>query len=170
MKLFEFELAWAAAAFEAVFPERTSLPHGIARMNPGRFLADTIAACPLEQSIGLRLTLWIVALAPLYFLRRPKTIASIQLNERQRVLELLLASPVYAVRQLVVAFKAMGSMLYAQSPAARDAMTTPRATLWESGLVQVGRKKNSSKSMPAASAPAVPAAAAPLAGEQSNVA
>lgn len=126
MKLFGFELAWATAAFDAVFPERTALPHGIARMQPARFLADLIAASPLEQSIGLRLTLWLVALAPLWFLRRPKTIADIQPDERQRVLERLLASHVYAVRQLVVAFKAVGAMLYAQSPEARAAMTTPR--------------------------------------------
>jgi len=126
MKLFGFELAWATAVFEAVFPERTALPHGIARMNPARFLADVVASSPLEQSIGLRLTLWIVALAPLWLLRRPTTIADIRPDERQRVLERLLASPVYAIRQLVVAFKALGSLLYAQSPEARAWMTTPR--------------------------------------------
>lgn len=126
MKLFGFELAWATAAFEAVFPERTALPHGIARMHPGRFLADVIATSPLEQSIGLRLALWTVALAPLWLLRRPKTIADICPEERQRILERLLASPVYAVRQLVVAFKAIASLLYSQSPEARAWMTTPR--------------------------------------------
>jgi hypothetical protein len=134
MKLFGFELAWATAAFDAVFPEppigdhearRTALPHGIARMNPARFLADVIATSPIEQSLGLRLTLWIVALAPLWLLRRPTTIAGIRSDERQRVLERLLASPVYAIRQLVVAFKALGSMLYAQSSEVRAAMTTP---------------------------------------------
>ncbi|MBX3262986.1 MAG: hypothetical protein KIS78_22975 [Labilithrix sp.] len=126
MKLFGFELAWAAAAFDAVFPEGTALPHGIARMNPARSFADTVATSPLEQSLGLRATLWIVALAPLWFSRRPRTIRDIPPEERRRVLERLLASPVYAVRQLVVAFKAMGSMLYARSPEARAAMTTPR--------------------------------------------
>ncbi len=126
MKLFGFELAWAAAAFDAVLPEGTALPHGIARMNPARFFADTVASSPLEQSLGLRATLWIVALAPLWLLRRPRTIRDIAPDDRRRVLERLLASPVYAVRQLVVAFKAMGSMLYAQSPEARAAMTTPR--------------------------------------------
>ena len=126
MKLFGFELAWATAAFDAIFPERAALPHGIARMQPARFLADVVASSPLEQSIGLRLTLWMIALAPLWLLRRPKTIADIRPDERQRVLELLIASPVYAVRQLVVAFKALGSMLYAQSPEARAWMTTAR--------------------------------------------
>ena len=147
MKLFGFELAWAAAAFDAVFPERTALPHGIARMNPARFLADTIAASPLEQSLGLRLTLWIVALAPLWILRRPRTISDIGPDDCQRVLERLFASPVYAVRQLVVAFKAMGSLLYAQSPEARAAMTTPRSWLASSAagaesFVQIGLPAN----------------------------
>lgn len=125
MRLFEFEIAWATAALEATFPERTQLPHGIARMNPGRFFADTIAASPLEPSIGLRLALWLVALAPFYFRWRPRTISAIPLSERQRVLERLLASPVYAVRELALALKAVGALLYAQSPAIRRAMTTP---------------------------------------------
>jgi hypothetical protein len=128
MKLFGFELAWAAAAFDAILPDGTALPHGIARMNPARFFADVIAASPFEQSIGLRLTLWLVALAPLWLLRRPKTIAGIGSDDRRRVLHGLLASHVYAVRQLATAFKAMGAVLYAQSPAARAAMTSaPRA-------------------------------------------
>ena len=139
MRLFGFELAWAAAAFDAVFPERTALPHGIARMGPARFFADTIAVSPLEQSIGLRLTLWIVALAPLWILRRPRTISDIGPEDRQRVLERLFASPVYAIRQLVVAFKALGSLLYAQSPEALAAMTSPRSGLaGAEGLVQLG--------------------------------
>lgn len=150
MRLLGFELAWAKAAFEAIFPEGTALPHGIARMNPARFLADAIHASGFEQAVGLRVTLWIIALAPLWFLRRPKTIASIEPTDRQRVLELLLASPVYAVRQLVVAFKALGSMRFAQSPELRDAMTTPRETLWESGTVQIRKK-------PRVEAPATPA-------------
>lgn len=122
-KLFGFELAWADAAFDAILPDGTSLPHGIARLHPGRFLAGLVAAAPLEQSIGLRLMLWTVALAPLWILHRPTTIAGIGADERKRVLDRLIASPVYAVRQLAIAFKATASMLYAQSPDARRAMT-----------------------------------------------
>jgi hypothetical protein len=129
MKLFGFELAWATAAFDTVFPERTALPHGIVRMDPARFLSDTIARSPFEQSVGLRLTLWLVALAPLWLMRRPTTIASLNAGERQRVFDRLLASHVYAVRQLVVAFKAMAAMLYARSPEARAAMIAPKAQL-----------------------------------------
>jgi hypothetical protein len=61
-------------------------------------------------------------------LRRPRTIAGVGTRERQRALELLLASSSYAVRQLALAFKATASMLYARSPEARRAMTTSTAT------------------------------------------
>ena len=139
MKLFAFERAWVAAAFDAVFPEGTVLPHGIARMEPGRYYAEAVEKAALEQALGLRASLWIVALAPLWLLRTPRTIASIGPGDRRRVLERLLASPIYAVRQLVAAFKAMAAMLYAQSPAARAAMTAPRRRAAVSGLVPLRR-------------------------------
>jgi hypothetical protein len=121
MRLFGFELAWAAAALRAVLPERTALPHGMVRPEPARFFAETVATAPLEQSTGLRVALWLVALAPLWFLRRPKTITGIRPEERQLVFERLLGSPAYAVRQLAITFKALASMLYAQSVEARGA-------------------------------------------------
>lgn len=142
MKLFEFEHEWATAAFDAVFPENTALPHGIVPMNPGRFFADLIAGAPFEQSLGLRLTLWIVAFAPLWVLHTPRTILSISLEERQLVFERLLASRVYAVRQLVAGLKAMISMLYAQSPEGRAAMTAPQPRELESGLVNIRRGRS----------------------------
>jgi hypothetical protein len=140
MKLFGFERVWAAAAFDTVFPEQSALPHGIARMNPGGFFANLIAVAPAEQALGLRLTLWIVALAPLWFLRRAGTIASVKPDDRQRTIERLLASPVYAIRQLVTGFKAVGAMLYSMSPEVRAAMTTPQVKLFDSGRLTIRRK------------------------------
>lgn len=146
MKLFAFERSWAAAVLDSVFPESTSLPHGIARMDPGRFVADAIASSPLEQSLGLRLTIWMVALAPLWLLRRPATITTLAPHERQRVFERLLTSPVYAIRQLALALKALGSMLYARSAAVRAAITTPHTELAPSGLVALRRGRMSATS------------------------
>ena len=153
MKLFGFERTWVTAAFDAIFPSGTSLPHGITQMNPARFFSEAIEVSRFEQAIGLRITLWIVALAPLFLLRRPKTIASIQNADRKRVLELLLTSPIYAVRQLVSAFKAMGSMLYSQSPAIRAAMTTPsfdQASLVSASRLTARSKKGASSNEHAA--------------------
>ena len=77
-------------------------------MKPAAFFDEVVASVPLEPSLGLRVTLWIIALAPLFTIRRLATIASLEPEARQRVLDRLLASRVYAVRQLVAGFKAMG--------------------------------------------------------------
>jgi hypothetical protein len=127
-RLFSFELAWTDAAFDAIYPEGTALPHGIRELNPPRYVDDLLLAIPLEQSMGLRVALWIVALAPLFVLGKLATIASISPEDRARVLERLLASPVYAVRQLTLSLKAMATLLYVQSAPARRSMMVPVPT------------------------------------------
>jgi hypothetical protein len=130
-RLRSFEHAWTEAAFDAIYPEPpdSHLPHGIASMppgsEPGRFFDHLLASIPLEQAVGLRLTLWLVALSPLFMIRRFGTIASIAPEERTRVLERLVTSPSYVVRQLAMSFKAVATLLYVQSPAVRRAMGTP---------------------------------------------
>jgi hypothetical protein len=109
-RLFGFELAWAEAAMGAIFPEGSALVHGIARLKPGAFLDDMLADVWLETSLGLRATLWIIALSPLFVLRRFATITSLSAEEREALLDGLLTSRIYAVRQLVAGFKAMGSL------------------------------------------------------------
>ncbi len=123
--LLPFERAWTDAAFDAIYPDGTALGPGVASMHPARFFDSALRDLPLEQSLGLRIALWIVALAPLFTITKLGTIASVAPGERTRVLERLLASPIYAVRQLVMALKAMATLLYAQSAAVRAAMTTP---------------------------------------------
>jgi hypothetical protein len=141
MRLFHFELAWAHAAYDAILPEGSALPHGLVKVEPERLLADAIARSPFEQALGLRLTVWMIALAPLWLLRRPKTIGSLEPDERQRVLERLLASRIYAVRQLTAAFKAIAAMFYSLSPAARAAMNLPQQHPFESGIVSLRPKR-----------------------------
>lgn len=120
--LLDFELAWCSATFDTFHPEGTVLAHGIEKMKPARFFDETLAQVPLEQSVGLRFALWMIALAPLFLLGKLHTIASLERQDRVRLLEKLLASPIYAVRQLVLAVKALGIMLYAQSPEIREQM------------------------------------------------
>ncbi|MDB4942467.1 MAG: hypothetical protein JWP97_2001 [Labilithrix sp.] len=138
--LSSFENAWTDAAAAAIFPEPappdaseaerahgSHLPQGVLSMHPARFLEDVLMHAPFEQSVGLRLTLWMVALAPLFTIGRLGTIASIGEADRIRVLDRLLGSRLYAVRQLALSFKAVITLLYVQSPAVRRAMTTPLA-------------------------------------------
>jgi hypothetical protein len=139
--LFGFELAWAEAAFDAIFPSppKSGLVHGIAQMKPGVFLDEMLSAAPLEASLGLRVTLWMIALAPLFVLRRFATVTSLDTSDRERLLDRMLSSRIYAVRQLVAGFKAMGSLLYAQSPAIRTQMSTPTSSplLADGSLVRI---------------------------------
>ena len=132
-RLASFELAWTDAAFDAIYPEppRSLLPHGVASMHPARFFDDVLATIPLEQSLGLRATLWMVALAPLFTIRRLGTIASLDADDRARVLTRLVTSSNYFVRQLAMSFKAIATLLYAKSAAVRAAMTVPAARTHE---------------------------------------
>jgi hypothetical protein len=125
--LASFELAWTDAAFDTIYPEapNSALPHGVLSMHPARFFQSVLSSVPLEQSLGLRVTLWMVALAPLFTIGRLGTIASITREDRVRVLERLITSRYYFVRQLTMSFKAIATLLYAQSERVRAAMTTP---------------------------------------------
>jgi hypothetical protein len=144
-RLCAFEVAWTDAAFDAIYPERgatsaprSHLPHGIASMHPARFFDGVLADIPFEQSLGLRLTLWMIALAPLFTIRRLGTIASIAPEDRTRVLERLVTSPIYVVRQLAMSFKAIATLLYVQSAPVRAAMTVPVRPVMQ-GLVSATR-------------------------------
>lgn len=143
--LASFELAWTDAAFDAIYPEppRSVLPHGIASMHPARFFQGVLATVPLEQSLGLRITLWMIALAPIFTIRKLGTIASIDPDDRVRVLERLLTSPYYFVRQLAMSFKAIATLLYAQSERIRSAMTTPTKPLISATLITSRAKAKS---------------------------
>lgn len=131
-RLCSFERAWTDAAFAAIYPERgttcppgSHLPHGMASMHPARLFDGVLAEIPLEQALGLRLTLWMIALAPLFTIRRLGTIASIPAQDRTRVLERLVTSRIYVVRQLAMSFKAIVTLLFVQSAPVRAAMSVP---------------------------------------------
>lgn len=132
-----FERRWVEAIFTAIFPgpsgaearpdgEGGTFSHGVDAMGPASFFEATLARAPLEAALGLRLTVWLVALAPIFLFRRPATIAALGPRDRERALDRLLSSPVYPVRQLTAGLKAIASLLYAQSPAIRREMTTPK--------------------------------------------
>jgi len=112
--LTQFELRWARAALEAMYPSGAcaALALGIGALDIEGFLADARSRAPAEAAFGLRVAIWIVALAPLFILRRARTIATIPQGDREVVLRALLRSPIYFVRQLVVFLKAMGGLLY----------------------------------------------------------
>ena len=114
MKLAKFEHAWARVLLDTIFPgpERGSLPIGVASLDVEGFLDETLSNIPFEAGLGLRFTIWMTALAPIVVLRRFVTLAGLGVEERERVLDVVTKGPVYAIRQTVLMFKAIGAMLY----------------------------------------------------------
>ncbi len=127
MKLMRCEERWAEAAMGAIFPG--SRRYGLAdirAMDVPAFLQGLLHAVPAHAAVGMRLAIWLVALAPLVVLGRFATIAGLALPEREVVLARLVASPTYAVRQLVMVLKAIGALLYAGDDRVRARMQKPR--------------------------------------------
>ena len=137
------ELTWARDAFEAIFPPHAGGAPGIGKMNVEAYLVDTFARIPAEPAIGLRLAIWIVALAPIFVLGRIRTIHGLSGSDRQRVLTKLTMNPVYAVRQLVIALKAVAALLYAGDTGVRAALAQPAAV-----TLPLTRKPSKTPSVP----------------------
>lgn len=124
-----WEFSLVDAVGDALFPAPeagSKLPKGLASLGPGAFLSDTLSAVPLEPALGLRLALYFCVLGPILLLRAPKTLLGLPVVERSLIVSQLLRSRVYAVRQLVMALKAVLALRYAQDPAVRAAMVAPR--------------------------------------------
>lgn len=122
MKLAAFEKRAARAAMCAIFPAdgdpRVSEP--VAKMDLESFFDYAVSGPPFVPSMGYRITVWILMLAPIFVLGRLKTIASCTPDEADRVVAALVSSRVYFIRQLVVFFKAFGALFYFTSPRVRE--------------------------------------------------
>jgi hypothetical protein len=123
MKLTQWEGRWAEAAIGAIFPG--SREEGFADIRvmdvPG-FLQRVVRTIPFKAAFGLRVAIWLVALAPLFLLRRFATIAGLAIEEREAVVARLVVSKTYAVRSLVMILKTMGALLYAGDDSVRARM------------------------------------------------
>jgi hypothetical protein len=126
MKLTRFENVWAEAAIGAIFPgSREDGFADIRAMDVPGFLYRVMRCVPFQAAFGLRLAIWIVALAPLLVLGRFATIAGLALPERETVVTRLVASKAYVIRSLVMILKTMGALLYAGDDAVRARMQKP---------------------------------------------
>jgi hypothetical protein len=127
MTLARFERRWAEAAMVAIFPGSVEMGlAGIGAMPIEPFLREVMCTLPFRAALGVRLAVWLVAVAPWFLLRRFATIAGLGQADRERVVAALVASPVYAVRSLVLLLKAIGALLYADDDRVRRCMAPPR--------------------------------------------
>jgi hypothetical protein len=125
-QLLSVERRWAHAAFETIFPGKDGAFVSIEQMDLDGYLREVCARVPLKAVLGLRLGIWIVALAPLFVLGRFATIVSLAQDDREALVTRLLASQAYAIRQLVFILKSIGAMLYAAHPSVRERMLRAR--------------------------------------------
>jgi hypothetical protein len=126
MTLTQWESRWAEAAIGAIFPgSREDGFADIRGMDVPGFLNRVVRSVPVRVAVGLRLAIWLVALAPLVVLHRFATIAGLALDEREAVVARLVASRAYAVRSLVMILKTMGALLYAADDSVRERLKKP---------------------------------------------
>jgi hypothetical protein len=111
LRLLRFERRWLVAVFETVLPAgEAALPLGAADAPLGRFVDDFLARAPLTAVLGLRGALWLIMLAPLVMLGRPRTFLGLPPADRIALLERLRRSDHYLVRESAVLFKIVGGL------------------------------------------------------------
>lgn len=125
--LTSFERRWLRAILDTIFPssDRGALPLGAADLDIDGFFDELFAQAPFESSLGLRVAIWILALAPLFVIAKPRSFAGLSVEDRERVYSKLAASRIYVVRSLVIALKAIGSLLYCGDPTVRGRILAP---------------------------------------------
>jgi hypothetical protein len=110
----------------AIFPgSREEGLADIRAMDVCGFLGRVVATIPSKAALGLRIAVWIVALAPLFVLGRLALITSLAQADRERVVAALVSSRNYALRSLVMILKTMGALLYAGDEGVRARMLVP---------------------------------------------
>ena len=118
-----FERRWTQVALEAIFPG------GANQIDAGAALEDVFRTVPARVALGLRAAVWLLALAPIVVLFRPRTLASLDVKTRERVVLTLLSSPMYLVRQLALLLKAFGALMFVAAPGVRASIVKPLVQL-----------------------------------------
>jgi hypothetical protein len=127
MKLTKFESSWGEAAMTAIFPgSHDDGMAGIDRMALPVFLSEVMRYLPYRAALGMRVAIWLVALAPLFVLGRLTTIRRLSPQDRERVVMALVMSRVYVVRSLFLILKTMGALLYGGDASVRARMAAAR--------------------------------------------
>jgi hypothetical protein len=107
MRLFAFERRWLLAIFDTILPSGADerLPSGARDAPLERFVDDLFRCGPRRFLLGIRASLWIVVLAPIFLFMHARTIAHLSPAERLRVLERLHHHPRYLVREAATVVK-----------------------------------------------------------------
>jgi len=101
------------ALFAAMLPgdPASGLPP-IAEIDLTAFWDDLGRAAPLLLRLGLRATVWALAVLPVVVLRVPRSFAGLDAEARQRFLERAAASGSFLLRQMVLTLKTVACLAY----------------------------------------------------------
>jgi hypothetical protein len=124
MTLSNLEARWAEAGLGAIFPGSSEMAD-IRAMDVRGFLSEVLSCVPFQAALGLRVAIWLVALAPLFVIGRFKTISGLTQPDRERVVAALVGHRSYTLRSLTLILKTMGALLWAGDDAVRARMIAP---------------------------------------------
>ncbi len=123
VKLLTFERRWLLSVFDAIMPANASrqLPWGAKDLPLDRFVDDLTRIAPKQFRLGLRATIWLIALSPWFVLRRATTVVGLSQAERVALLDRLSQSESYVVRELPLMLKMVVGLGYCGLPETQDA-------------------------------------------------
>lgn len=128
MSWFGFERRWRDAIFAALYPSTARRP-GLDRGSLEPFFAAFLQAAPPLVALGLRASVWLVALLPPLLLVRPCSFAGLSAERRDALLARAAASDAYLLRQVLATLKLVGGLALAADPDARAALLARRGAL-----------------------------------------
>lgn len=121
MRLMSFERRWLLAVFDTILPSgaHPRLSLGARDVPLGRFVDELFRAGAPRLLLGIRVSLWVAALAPLFLLGRMRTLFGLTPPDRARTLDLLRRHRIYVIRETVNVLKAAACLGYAAFPSVR---------------------------------------------------
>ena len=124
MRLFPFERRWFAIVFETILPAGASdkVPLGARDVPLLRFVDDLFASAPFRMLAGFRVALWVVFLAPLWLLGRPRLFGALSPGDRIDLLHRLRRNRVYMIRELPTLLKTVACLGYCGLPSVQAAI------------------------------------------------
>jgi hypothetical protein len=130
------ERRWAAVAIETMFPSGVAPGvRGADAIDTGAALEGVCQTVPARVALGLRASVWLLALSPLIVAFRFRTLASLAAAEREKVVLALLSHRSYLLRQLALLLKAFGALMFVTADGVRDSI------VGRAELVTLGRKE-----------------------------
>ena len=122
-----FERRWLACLLGALIPAGGPGRGGLASVSLASFWELFEATAPPLLRIGLRTATWLFSLAPIAYVGRPCTFASLDPDARDRVLVGAAGSRIFLVRQLMDVLKFIACLAYFHDDGVRASVRGPAA-------------------------------------------